>query len=354
MTGELESKIISFLRFPLIAGVVLIHAYGGLTMQGKDMGTLNEYPINDAIQYLFSRIFTSVCVPCFFFISGYLFYIKESDCYKNKIRKRIKTLLIPYLFWNALILLFLYTAQTLPSISNLFSGAHKLIRDYSFRDFLYAFWSVEGGDPIVGQFWFLRDLMAVCIFSPVIKIFISKFKHWGILLLGVLWFFDWWTNMLWFGSKAGFFFSLGAYFSLNKKSFLDSIYKYIRYEYIIYLVLIIADLISRDTKYNIYIHNSGVIIGLIVLIKSTAYLIKKQVHIMPVLTNASFLIYAMHEPFQRLFRKVLFKTLIPDREIVFIALYFTVPAIIITLITLFYLLLHKYYPSFLKYITGGR
>ena len=113
MTGELESKIISFLRFPLIAGVVLIHAYGGLTMQGKDMGSLNEYPINDAIQYLFSRILTSVCVPCFFFISGYLFYIKENDCYKNKIRKRIKTLLIPYLFWNALILLFFVCSTNL-------------------------------------------------------------------------------------------------------------------------------------------------------------------------------------------------------------------------------------------------
>ena len=196
--------------------------------------------------------------------------------------------------------------------------------------------------------------MAVCIFSPVIKIFISKFKHWGILLLGILWFFEWWTGMLWFGSKAGFFFSLGAYFSLNKKSFLDSIYKYIHYEYIIYFVLIIADLISRDTVYNIYIHNSGVIIGLIVLIKSTAYLIKKRVHIMQVLTSASFLIYAMHEPFQRLFRKILFKALMPDSEIAFIALYFTVPAIIITLITLFYLFLHRYYPRVLKYIIGGR
>ena len=47
-----------------------------------------------------------VAVPVFFIISGYFFFYQTKafgkEAYSKKLRKRIKTLLIPYLLWNLL------------------------------------------------------------------------------------------------------------------------------------------------------------------------------------------------------------------------------------------------------------
>ena len=52
-----------------------------------------------------------VIVPCFFFISGYLFFrtYTPSD-YLEKLRTRLKSLLLPYLLWNAVFALAWYVA----------------------------------------------------------------------------------------------------------------------------------------------------------------------------------------------------------------------------------------------------
>lgn len=50
-----------------------------------------------------------VIVPCFFFISGFLFYRNYTpDDYLRKLRTRIRSLLVPYLLWNAVFALLWY------------------------------------------------------------------------------------------------------------------------------------------------------------------------------------------------------------------------------------------------------
>ncbi len=98
--GQIE--IFDFLRIPLICIVVLIH-----TLQADEHV---EFGIlyHDAL-YFFQESIGRSAVPVFFVISGYMFFYKvaglTTEIYKSKLKRRVKSLLIPYLIWNALALL---------------------------------------------------------------------------------------------------------------------------------------------------------------------------------------------------------------------------------------------------------
>lgn len=86
--NKLDSSVISVLRFPLIVGVVCIHS---------GMGAF--------LQYLLGGICGKLSVPIFLLISGYLFFREGSyeltkELWISKLKKRIFSLLVPYLLWN--------------------------------------------------------------------------------------------------------------------------------------------------------------------------------------------------------------------------------------------------------------
>lgn len=113
--AERLSLTIDFLRFPLIVGVVFIHNYIVKTeLHGVPLSTLlNEWTIG--LFYAFSQVVSRVCVPLFFFISGLLFFKGANfswNIYVHKIRRRISTLLVPYLIWNLIGFLLLCIAST--------------------------------------------------------------------------------------------------------------------------------------------------------------------------------------------------------------------------------------------------
>jgi len=69
--------VISFIRFPLIVAVVLIHTEPHSVIAGSNevVGS-QHYGIYNMIFMLISNIFANVAVPLFFFISGFLFFNK--------------------------------------------------------------------------------------------------------------------------------------------------------------------------------------------------------------------------------------------------------------------------------------
>ena len=110
---QLLSKTITYLRFPLIILVVLLHTIIiDQNCFGKILIPHGKYPIFDIILHILQRNIGDISVPLFFFISGFLFFyhIENFDIaiYKKKILKRIKSLLIPYLLWNTLFFLYLF------------------------------------------------------------------------------------------------------------------------------------------------------------------------------------------------------------------------------------------------------
>ena len=113
---KLLSQTISLLRFPLTLGIFFIHFYLakiGLTIHGVTYG-LNNPEWFLYINVYFSGILTAVCVPFFFWISGLLFFYKTDfslPIYFKKLRRRFRSLFIPYILWN--IIAVLWTAKIL-------------------------------------------------------------------------------------------------------------------------------------------------------------------------------------------------------------------------------------------------
>lgn len=189
---ELQLKVFNFLRFPLVLGILFIHSYSS--------AVLNSYKELSGLAYLFellkvfiSQVLGRLSVPTFFLMSGYLFFYNVDEfcfkTYKSKILSRIKTLVIPFVFWNLLVLLMYFIAQSIPQTSNFFSGENKLIRNYKVYDFYNAITGYRGY-PINYQFWFIRDLVITSILTPMLYLFIRKLKWKGIVILFIFWFLN--------------------------------------------------------------------------------------------------------------------------------------------------------------------
>jgi len=146
------NSVIAFLRLPLTLLVVFIHV--PYTSMGGDVDYIHEFWIDGIC---------SIAVPAFFFISGYLFCpVKFSwQVYGEKLKRRINTLLIPYIAWNLIALLVLiipYYHDFNYSVANVLAV---------FVDCKYSFLHATSSSPIDYPLWYIRDLIVCCVLSPM-------------------------------------------------------------------------------------------------------------------------------------------------------------------------------------------
>lgn len=93
LDGDLRQlKVISVIRFPLIIGVVFIHAHF-TEVDGISIYQTSLYPSYTFVSMLLSDVLARIAVPFFFFISGFLFFIKLIfllTCSSLNYRKELK------------------------------------------------------------------------------------------------------------------------------------------------------------------------------------------------------------------------------------------------------------------------
>lgn len=346
----LQSKVINFLRFPMIVAVVMQHAFlESIRINVPEAGV----PVYHNISFLISTIFAHVAVPLFFFISGFLFFYHTSfsfDIYKQKLRSRVKTLLIPYLFWNVVVLI-CHWAIYLFSPITLTSGYYKLVYDYSWLDYLRIFWDVNGDFPLNGALWFVRDLMVMIICSPLVYWALRYFRCYILILVGGSWILAMDIPHL----TAIFFFSLGAWFSLNRRNFVEDFKSFYPFGVLVYFIIALATILTRDTLSFEFISRSGILLGLVAFIAITAHYVNKGSWRASVfLTGSCFFVYAFHQLPLNAIVRLWFKFIHPVYDWQFVLIYFTAPIVIVAIDLLFYALLRKYFPKFVAIITGGR
>lgn len=357
---QLQSKVISFLRFPLIVGVVLIHTQIG-TINGIE-GNLKApqpfdgaFPLYESTLYLCAQILARIAVPLFFMFSGFLFFYKTSDftakTYVGKLKKRIRTLLIPYIFWNILFVIFYNVSGRLfPGATESFIG-----EGYNMKDWLMTLWNSNGGMPISYQFWFIRDLMVVVLFTPIIYWLTKKFDYLFPLLLGFLWLMGWWSNVTGFKIDAFFFFTLGAYFSITKKSFVELVKSCVGLLGILYLVFVAITFYTKSYDWVIYVKRVSILLGVAFTIAlSAVYIEKGKWKVNTFLTESSFFIYACHIIALPIIRRLLLSVIPCTTDVRATILYFLWAAIAIVVGLVVYYILKKWLPRTTALITGGR
>lgn len=371
MTNDLTSRTINSLRFPLTVGIVFIHfnlAQIGLIVHGV------EYKIDSAwynvVVNLFSDVLPRIGVPLFFFISGFLFFNKTSlnvNSYVDKLKKRIGTLLLPFVLWNIIALVW----QVLKIEINLSSFS---IGELSFESiFTTLFWNWRDSNmflsspadvststgvyPIDVPMWYLRELMIAMLFSPILYILIKKYRKIFPFFLCLLWFIfssdiiGYFDQLL----TSFFFFSWGAYYSIHKIDFV----KYFQsLSFIPYICLPIAifDSLALLASYDIFLHKVFVLLGIIsVIVLFSRLLETEKLKTNNFLSNCSFFVFALHYLFIRNFAVLVFMLLgCPDSPLFMICFYFFIPIITTLICCGFFWFLNHFCPTPLRWLTGGR
>jgi len=356
MLDKKSSLRLTIIRFPLIVGVVFIHASSSfVSVANGTIGLSHVNVISEFVKNIISHGIARIAVPLFFVISGYLFFISiewTGAVYFLKIKKRIKTLLIPFLFWNILLVLVMIIAQSYSATQTFFAGK-KILETYSFWDYCNAVLGINRS-PISHQFWFIRDLMIVVIFTPVIYFMVRKLPILFFMVIFVFWFFNFHLFYL-PSTEAILFFSLGSYIAIKGKSLFDTD-KYGLKFILIYFPLVLIDALTHGQSYNVYIHHMGILMGLLSILYITGIIIKSQKaqKYLIFLGNASFFVFATHEPLLTIVKKAAYRSMNPETTSIIMALYFILPITVIILSTFSYVLFLKLAPNFTGIITGGR
>lgn len=341
------SASISWLRFPLIVLIVMLHCYSVQRLEG-------EHELYFKVVYPFALWMGETGVPAFFFISGFLFFLSKK-CYTNKLRSRFHTLFIPYVLWN-LFLLILYVVAYVLGYPQDING--KNITAYSVIDYLRLFWdrgSYDNGNfvPLLCPLWYIRNLIIISIISPLIYYIIRYIREVFLIIVAI-----WWmtTPHNAFISQTVLFFSLGAFFSILEINPLEVIYKKKRLTLTLFVIFAIGDILSHiyiGTPVNLQIHRLSLLFNIPALLLLGDWCVRHG-YTSSFLQNAAFIVFCTHYPIVVVLRKFCIAQYYGVSDIVHILLYFACVVISTVLSLSFYQVLNIYFPKVKNILSGNR
>ena len=348
------SERLDMLRFPLIVGVVFIHAYHStVVVSGQEIGVSQTGHFASFTRYYLSNVIARVSVPLFFMLSGYLFFYGFDGTwagYLRKFKSRTKSLVVPYLFWNVLVLLVFIVTQKSPAVYAYVKSTNPPISSLGIRGLFNLIFGINR-QPIAYQFWFIRDLIVLVLLTPAIYYALKKTPYILLPLLLIAWLSDQWPIYI-PAPLAAVFFSSGAYLSIHKIN-LSRIDPHGKVIIFIYLVLSVLDALTRQAEYHSLLHNIGVGFGVVSAFYFTSIIARTSRIKQWLLRLApySFFLFATHEPLLRLARLLAYSVIKPTRDAEIMLLYLTLPVLVIVICTTAYAVLNRSFPTMVATIT---
>ena len=188
-----------------------------------------------------SKYIVHLMVPCFFMVSGYLFFKKITfniSTYTAKVQSRFHSIAMPYIYWNILYLLFLLSMKMLGVIfhGNDVRGIVLFLEEHGWIKLLWnsqilSSISIFGKEiyhyfPVNAPLWFLRDLFVVILFSPLIYWLIKRCCFIYMLILSMVWYTNVLPTISGLSYVALFFFSIGSLFSIRNNNIVEFSQRY--------------------------------------------------------------------------------------------------------------------------------
>lgn len=219
ISPELSAKL-TVVSFISACFVVVLHAYEKSLVAGNGLTAW--------IVTFVGWTLPTFAVPIFFVISGYLLGVKSGNGAKagwhaQALRKRVKTLLVPYLIWCTIYVL---TVVPFAMIGNHLAG-RSLVQNTHLHEPILSWWNllcIYGADmsgfPSNGVLWYVRNLLLlVLIAPPIVRVMSSRLAGGVVLFVSGLLFFihDWLPASCWqffetgFSLRGFFYFALGLY-----------------------------------------------------------------------------------------------------------------------------------------------
>jgi len=208
--------------------------------------------------------------------------------------------------------------------------------------------------PEAYHFWFIRDLMLLMLFSPVLDAILRFSARPFLLALFAAWVVGWWP--LYIPDVVGvLFFFLGGWCALRGNS-LFSFDRYGKWLSFCYLPPLIADVVWYEAWFNVTLHRGTIVIGLGVVLYLSRFLLTSPYlgEVLLRLGGASFFVYAAHEPLLGMVRTLAFQWLPIDRPGMLLAVYLLVPLLVVAVLVIVHRTLAQAAPRALRMVTGGR
>lgn len=344
--SDRESEIITMLRGLMIFQIIYFHS-------GTDISNLNvNREVVSVVHKIISYLITSA-VPVFFAISGYLIMKKEPG-YVSNLKKKTRSLILPYFIWNSINIIFNYLCQNIPFFSKYFSREVNLISSWGLREFIDAFFTFDRYRPILYTTWFIKELFLINLFYFLVRYGINHFPKLFLFFCFLMCYVSF--PQYFFHTIYFFFFTLGAFLSKY-----DNKVKKIKKAYLFYILIIIylsaislINYVSIDWRI-IYFFNfvSVISLGLIYLLliyKISNSIVKKALF---VLGEYSMWIYLFHEPLLTIVRKIFF-ILFEIDTFIYCLWFLCSPFLIILICLLVGKVLKCYFPRLYSFLLGNR
>ncbi|MEG3900472.1 acyltransferase [Microcoleus sp. B4-C5] len=348
ITPEISGKI-KLLRLPLIIGIVTIHS------------SINSVGYADKFfQTFIASTWGGSCVSFLFVISGFLFFKTFNlslNSYQEKLKSRFWTLLVPYLFWNLALLAMVLIVLNIPATSSIIQGHYKkYIEDYSFANFIDCLTGYRNGYPIAFHFWYVRDLIAMVILSPVFLLVARKIPYLGLALFAAPWLLKLQLGFIKIQWLGPLFFYLGCLIAVQK---LDLTWINRRKSLIvsIYLAMAVVLAIMQTSEIETFQHLFECctrVVGTMAIWCAADLVGGKLQKVCLNLSGLAFFVYASHEPTVTVLKEV-FEKLSKTPNSITVMIHYLLILTISTLLTLAAgSLLQRYTPKFFQVITGAR
>ncbi len=374
-----SSQRIVSLRFLLIVMVVFAHA--NVTEVNFTEGTQSFEIPNYAqfIRFAISDVIARCEVSVFFFISGLLLYSKMYP-FAKVFSRRTKSILLPYILWNLLVVGMFFVMQSFSFTQEYFSNPDNLIRNYGFIDWVDVFWgkltATRNGYPMIVQFWFLRDLYIMSLLCYAIKWIIDKAPIPVLIAMILVWIGN--VELYVVSPRALLFFSL-SYYAVKYGKQIESV-DVIPFKILIpvyaFTVFMQSYLYFHEVKLNtmpiftvlsgggagfgyeitkMLLHATNVALGFIFLWRISAVFIRHErlYNVLAWLSAFNFFVYATHEPLLTMVHKIMAKYL-PTEGGWFLVQYFALAIGIICATLVAGVIMKRFLPRPYAILTGGR
>lgn len=189
MLSPFLSQKFKFWSFVAMVLLVFVHGYNleyrylqPWTLPGEGL-TFTSF-----FEYFLANGIFRFRIPMLFIISGYLFALHDQQPHGQRILKRVRTLLFPYLIWSALAIVTVYLLEVFPVTNQLVKSSQVVQIDEN-RFFIHEYKWYETLTrwiffPVAYQLWFIRVLFIYnlaylgirwCVLGPKAKVVFFSF-----------------------------------------------------------------------------------------------------------------------------------------------------------------------------------